>query len=254
MIFHFTGSLTGVAYIFLSFAMGFLALRFYQYQKQRKDTVSKCFFYFALSFFAFALVKAITGLFFANGLNVLMISSFFSSFLEGLAAAIVAYLIIKIKFPKVSPWLGFWIIFLLGITTLIMNIIVRPSVPHIDQSGAISWSLTQGIIPIIYYILRMAIILVSFVPLIFILIQQASSTANREAKYRAIGLAIVAFLGIIIGLIDFVFVKVFGVNAISRDITMGILSILLFFVVFFTQKPPSAEKNNIRPGDSPWKF
>ncbi|GAH43518.1 unnamed protein product [marine sediment metagenome] len=99
-------SFTGVAYLLLFFALGFLTYRFFQYWQKSKDTTPKLFLYLTISLTLFALVRTISGLFFANNTQILIKSTILVSFIEGLAAAIVAYLIIHLKFPKISPWLG----------------------------------------------------------------------------------------------------------------------------------------------------
>ncbi len=51
-------SFTGVTYLFLFFAIGYLANRFFGYQQRIKDTASKIFFYFTLPLVFFAFFKA----------------------------------------------------------------------------------------------------------------------------------------------------------------------------------------------------
>jgi hypothetical protein len=237
MTFSLALSSSAIAYFLLSLVLGFLTFRFRQYLKQRKDIVSRGFFYFSLVFFAFALVRMVTFSFAESlGLNFLVISASLSAFLQGLAAAIVVHMILTLKSARISPWFGFWTIFALGVATAAINIFLKPSLPHIASDGSVTWILTAGITPIIYYVLRMSIIFMAFIPLVTILLLQFKNTTDPFLRNRSFGLICVTVLAIIIGMIDFIFVKAFHVSGLTRDVVMGILSILLFVVTLLTQK------------------
>lgn len=236
-------SFTGFAYLLLFFALGFLTYRLFQYWQKSKDTTSKFFLYFAISLTLFALVRTISGLFFANNTQILIKSIIFVSFIEGLAAAIVAYLIIHLKFSKISPWLGFSVIFLLGLVATILTIIIAPQFkPFLESSGAINWGFLPLATNLHYFILRLGIILITFIPLIIILFQQFRTSDDFYIRIRSLGLSVLLFLGIVIGLLDFFLTELLNLEVIHRDIVACFLSIFLFVIIYLTQKPPVVEK------------
>ena len=239
--FNMVFSSTGIAYLSLLISMALLTYRFFIYWKEKKDVTSKFFIYFGICFTLFAFFKTITGLFFINNIQVLVASTVFASFIEGLAAAFVAYLIIYLKFPRFRPIIGFWVFFFLGLLATILTITLKPVSPSIEPTGAINWGFSFES-PILFYysLFRALIILITFIPLIFILFQQYLDTTDTLVKKRSFGLGLLLLVGIIIGFIDFLFIQIFHLDAISRDIAMIFLSTLLFVVIFLTQKPTSS--------------
>lgn len=231
-------SSTGIAYLFLFFSMGFLTYRFFLYWQERKDIVSKISTYFGICFTSLALFKAISGLFFINSHQILVASIIFATFIEGLAAALVFYLIIYLKFPKLSPPIAFWLFFFLGLLATIATVILKPASPFIEPSGAINWGIYLEYPAAFYYsIVRAIILFISFSFLIFIFWQQYSLSNDKFIKKRSLGLGLLLLAGIIIGFIDFLFIRIFNLDAVVRDITMILVSIFLFIIVFLTPKP-----------------
>jgi len=226
-------SFTGLAYLFSFFGLGLLSYRFFQYWKREKTTLSKLFLYFISIFEFFIFITAIAGLFFAKNIQILKVVVVSDIFLQGLASAIVGYLIIYLKFPKVSPWLGFWIIFLLGLATTVLTIII-PFEPSFDPSGAIDWDV--GKFPT--SILRTIIFLITFLPLVVIMFQQFITSKDFYIKTKALGLGLICLFGLIMGFLDFFLEKILKLGAISSDIAMGFLSVIVLILVFRTQKPP----------------
>jgi hypothetical protein len=238
-------SSTSIAYFLLSLALGFLTYRFFQYWIQNRTTTSKLFLFLALSFFLFALVRVISVLFFAYNLKVLNGSIVAVSFIEGLAASVVAYLIIHLKFPKISPWIGFIVIFLLGIWATILTAGTDYQ-PLVEENGAIDWGFSASEVGMLYLVIRFGIILITFVPIIIILLQQFLYSGEPIIRKRSLGLSVVLLLGIGLGFIDFVlnnFLKI-GV-ATYRDYTTIIISFFILLVTFLTQKPEESKQQNL---------
>lgn len=232
-----TISTTGIAYLFFFLALAFLAYRFFQYWRKNQDTTSKLFYFFSISIAVLAFIRMITGIFFAKNTQVLAISVILVSFSEVIMAAIVAYLIIYLKFPKISPWVGFIIIFILGSFVTYLTYTTLPERNLIlEPSGALNLSFKFGS-NFWYPILRLLVLSLSMIPMIVVFLQQYKSSNVFYIKTRTLGLSIALFLGLIIGLIDFIFISIFRLSALDRDITMSIISIILFFVIYFTQKP-----------------
>lgn len=234
-------SLTGIAYSILFISLGFLSLRFFQYWQQNKDFTSKLFLLVILPLTFFALVRAISVFFFAKNTAALVNSVILVSFLESLSAAVVAYLIIHLKFPKISPWLGFAVILFVGVIVTALTSSVQYH-PTLGENGVVDWGFPSRGASVVYPILRLMIILTTFVPLIVILFQQFRRSEEVFVKRRSLGFSLVLFLGITLGFIDFVLNNILGLEAaIYRDYTTIIIGFLIFLIVLFTQKPTSSK-------------
>ena len=229
---------TGVAYLALFIALGFLTFRFFQYWIVKRDTTSKLFFLFSFFLSLFALVRTISIWFFADNTQILVNSIVAVAFFESLAAAIIASLIIHLKFPKISPWIGFLVIFALGILITAMSTQISYD-PSVGKGGAIDWGFPGSKIGTIYSLLRMGLILVTFFPLIVIIFQQFKKATDPDFKRRSLGLVIALILGVGVGFIDFILNSLFNLDVIYRDYTIIILSFFIFLTIFFTQKPES---------------
>lgn len=238
MNFSFTISSTGIAYLLLFLSLAFLAYRFFQYWQKTKDTVSKTFLYFILSLTLYAFTRAISGLFFANNTDVLVFTITLVSFFQALVAATAVFIVFHLKFPKISPWLGFLLVSILGIVSVAITYLSSQSRDiSFGLFGSINWGLPSIGLP--YAFMRMLILAFAFIPLTVIAIQQGMAAREPYLKKRSYGLGLVLFLGIIIGLLDYFFIELLGFDAVSRDIVMVVVSIVLFFVILITQKPPS---------------
>jgi len=240
-----TYSLTGIAYLALFFALGFLTFRFFQYWKEKKDVTSKAFLFLGASFALFAFVRVVSVLFFAHNISALTHSIVAVAFIQSLAAAIVAYLIIHLKFPKVSPWLGFSVIMILGLIATILTVNIQYQ-PTLGEMGVFDWGFPSSGSGIPYSILRMAIILITFIPLIFILFQQFLHSGDNFIKRRSLGLSLVFLFAIVLGLIDFVLNNLLKLGvAVYRDYTTIFISFLIFLIILLTQKPRESENKTI---------
>ena len=155
-------SFTGFAYLILVFALGCLIYRFFQYYRKEKDIISKCFLYIAVLFEIFAFFNAIGGLFFANNLVFLETTIDIAVFVQALAFAVLAYLIIHLKFPRISPWLGFVPVLVLGLIVTGLNIIVSYH-PFLEPSGAINWGPSSA--PLTLSLLRTFLFFITFIPM-----------------------------------------------------------------------------------------
>lgn len=230
--------LTGIAYLILSSAVGFLTFRFFQYWRQKKDITSRQLFYFIFFLFLFSFYKAVAGLFFANNPQVLNSSMVFAVFAEGCAAAVVSYLLFhSLKFSKNVSRLAFGAIFVftLGLSWYTNNIVRQP---FVESAGSVNWGIPEQ--EFFYLFLRFLLLSAALVPLAFIVIKQYVKTDDQVIKSRAIGLGLAIIVGIAVGFIDFLMVNVLKMsNAFNRDIAISILGIILFIVSYLTQKSPS---------------
>ena len=130
-------SLTGAVYLFGFFALALLSFRLFQYRKREETTVSRLLFYFAGLLDLFFFVTALGSLFFAQNQEVLKGVVIIAAFLQGLAAAILGYLIVYLKIPRISPWFGFSAISVLALAAIAFTV-VTPFFPRLDRKDFFS--------------------------------------------------------------------------------------------------------------------
>lgn len=234
-------SITGIAYLTLFFALGYLIYRFFQYWKKEKDVAAKQSLYFVGLFELFVLLQTISGLFFADNPLFLGKTRGAGAFIQALAFAVMAYHIIYLKFPKISPWFGFVPILILGLIAAIFTITVIPFNPFLDLSGAINWGFPSGPFAVSVSALRLFLFFVTFIPLIIILFSQFKSTEDPYFKGKALGMGL-ALLFILVGAsFDFLFIGIFNLNPIWRDMVFIICS-AVFLVTLILTLPRSPSK------------
>ena len=234
-----TFSYTGLAYLLGFFAVGFLSYRFFQYWQKEKTVVSKFFFYFVATFTLFMLITAIGGLFFAENTQVLRWVVILAALVQSFGFAFVVYLIFYLKFPRISPWWGSAAVFLLGLATTFLTAIT-PFTPYLEASGGINWDI-QHSQPLVD-IFRFFLFLITFLPLIVILVQQVKVSVDPRIKARAFGLGLIMVFGVLIGLLDFLLETILKLGAISSDIAMSVLGVVVLILIIFTQRPPKKDK------------
>jgi len=230
-------STTGLAYLTLSVTLGYFIYRLFQYWRKEKDIISKLWLYTNILFLLFALSKVIVGLFFVENINFLKITVYLGAFFQGFALASMAYFVIYIKFyPRISPWLGFIPIFLLGIFNTILTSIT-PINPFIEPSGAINWGIPATSFSIT--IPRVFLYSIIFIPTIIILLQQFKGAKDIFTKRKIFGIILFLFFIIILISFDFVFTPILKLDPIWRDIGFAISSIILLITLILTQKSSS---------------
>jgi hypothetical protein len=226
-------SLTGLAYLFGFAALSLLAYRFLQHFLQERNPVSKFFFLFTAFLSLFMLCTALGGLFFAKNTLALKIVVVLAAFIQSFIFADLAYLLSFLKFPKASPWWAAGTVFLIGFLATILSATI-PFAPYLDSTGSIFWN-----IPAEISLIRTFLFLITFLPLIFVLAQQFSRSEDKIAKTRALGIILALGFGVITAFSDFILNGVLDLGAISSDIAMITLSVILFIVGIFTQKARS---------------
>ena len=226
-------SITGFAYLILVFTLGGMIYRFFQYWREKRDIISKCFLYVVVLFEIFAFSKAIGGLFFANNPVFLEITIDIAAFVQALAFAVLAYLFIQLKFPQISPWFGFIPVLVLGLIVTGLTIMTSHH-PFLEPSGAINWGFSSGSPTLL--IMRAFLFFINFIPLSIIFSQQLKTTKEPYVR-RKIFVMIIFFLFVfVVALLDFLFITIFRLEAIWRDITLIILSIILLFRLIIPPK------------------
>jgi len=224
-------SFTGIAYLTLFLALGFLTYRLFQYWKRERDLLSKLFLSFAALFSLFALIMTIGGLFLANNQTVLAGIINASAFIQALAFAAIAYFIIYVKFPKISPWWGFIPILILGLVAAVLTA-TTSFYPFLEESGAINWGVPSAIDTV--SILRFFLFFITFLPGVIIFFQQFKTSEDTYVKRKALGIALSLVFVILVTLLDFLLVNFFKLDPIWRDIGFIVIGITLFITLLST--------------------
>lgn len=234
-------SITGIAYLTLFFAVGYLIYRFFQYWKKEKDIASKQSLYFVSLFGLFALIMAIAGLFFADNSFVLEKKVEIGAFIQALAFAVIAYHIIYLKFPKISPWFGFIPILILGLIAAILTVTAIEFNPFLEPSGAINWGFSSDLITVSVSVLRLFLFLIVLIPLIIILFSQFKNSEDSHFKGKTLGMGL-ALLFIVVGAsLDFLLIGIFHLSAVWRDVALIICSVI-FLITLILSLPRSPSK------------
>ncbi len=232
-----TPTFAGISYLTAFFALGLLAFRFYQYWGKEKTIVAKIFFYMAADFALQMLICAVAGLFFTSNAIFLRWTVILTVSLQSFIFAIVGHMIGYIKFQKASPWLFSLPLLILGIFAVILTVIT-PFSPTLDKTGGINWDIQPA-----PNILRTFLFLITLIPLILVLLGQFKNAQNSIAKAKALGLIGIFTFVILTGFLDFFFVSVLGLGAIYSNMALGVVSILIFVIIFLTQRPPLENQN-----------
>ena len=220
-----TISFTGIAYGVAFLSLTFLLHRFYHYWQKDKTPVSGLFVYSVALFDLFFFIAAIGGIFFAQNQQVLKGVVAVSTFLQGLAAAIVAYMAVIIRFQRVPPWLVFVSILSIGIAATALIVIGRTN-PFLEPDGAINWDTGGSLTGTVANYLRSFTFFRAFIPTVIVLFRQSEFSKTLEARVRALGIGILFLIGLVVGLLDFNLERSLGLATISSDIAIILFSIV----------------------------
>jgi len=232
-----TISFTGIAHLLAFFAVIVLSHRLFQYWKKEKNIFSRIFFYFFFLFAIFMLITAIGGLFFADNAQALRWVIILTSFIQNIGLAAFAYLIVYLKLPRISPWIGAVLVFVLGMISTIW-IFLSDFTPYLTEAGGIDWDI-QNILGLNLF--RSFLFLITFLPLILILVGQIRASGDPVIKRKAFYFGIIIVFGGIVGLFDFILEPNLGLPSFSSDIAMAALSFFAFIFVIVTQKKVSED-------------
>jgi hypothetical protein len=230
-------SLTGLAFLSISLAFGFLDYRFWQYYKKERLTISKYFFYAFLILTISFLIPAFVGLFFASNQMMLKSAIILTTLLQNVFCAITFFIFLNyLTVKERDRQFIFWLLVLLGLVITAFTIFA-PNHPSF-QSGFINWDFNPAI-----GIVRGIFLFLAMVPLGIIFIKNGFSKeiSGKKARIKTIGLGALFLVGVIISPLDFFIEKVYSVDVMSSDISITITSIILFLLTILTQKSPSGE-------------
>ena len=229
-----TYSITGVAYLILLFVLGYLFYRLFHYWKKEKDAASKQALYIVAFFSLFVLNATISGLFFANNPIILERAARVSVFIQAFAFAAVAYHVIYLKFSKISPWVGFIPVFILGLIAAILSTFYLQLNPFLEASGSINWGSSSGSMAVPVLLLRVFISLVTLTPLTIIFLLQYKNLENHIVRRKSLGMGLVSLFILIGALLDFLFIRIFNLDPIWRDMVFIVCGAILLITLVLT--------------------
>jgi len=216
--------------------------RLFQYWKKEKDAASKQVLCFIGLFGLFVLLTLNAGLFFSENSCVLVKRSQIGAFIQAFAFAVMAYHIVYLKFPKISPWLGFFPVLGLGLAVAILNMTFLQISPFLEPSGAINWGVPfDSSLAVFISLLRFFLFLITFVPLVVILFSQFKKSTDYYLKGKSLGLGLTLLLVLVGASFDFLFISVFRLDAVWRDIAFIVCSLILLVTLTFTLPRPSSK-------------
>lgn len=227
-------SFTGIAYAVAFLGLAVLLHRFYHYWHKQKTLSSGLFVYSIACFDLFFFITAIGGIFFAKDPQFLKMVVVIAAFLQGLAAAFLAYMIIYIKSLRVSPLFGFISVLIIGVIATVLTII-GSTYPFLEKSGAINWDINSPLIKLANNIRSLTFFAI-FIPTIIVLFYQSRLSKIFEEKVRAIGIGLLFLMGFMTGLFDFTLEPYFKINPISSDIALiffSVISAIVFLAISF---------------------
>jgi hypothetical protein len=242
-----TYSITALAYLSLLVSISYFSFRLFSYWQKEKNIVSKLWFIFTFIFCFFPLVKLIGVLFFAQSPVALERTIDIGGFIQALALAVAAYLVVFVRFPNISPWYGFSSVFLLGIISAVFTVLVKFQ-PFIEPSGAINWGYSNDFYMMAVSVSRTVMYLITFLPLIIISLQQFRKAQDFYAKRKALGIALTLCFLVFVAFVDFFVGRIFAKEGpFLRDLGYIIASAVLIITLAINQsmgKKDSLNGNN----------
>lgn len=223
-------SITGFAYLLISFGLGIFAYRCFEISRQKEgNQLAKLFAYFFLIFSLVSFVFGITSIF-DNILHIAKIMSLLKDILFTLGCSVLGYLIIYFKFPRINPWLGFSPVFLMGVLLFLIDLLWGN--PYITLRGEIVWGL-----PLIGYFLSFFLFLFTFFPMSFILFKQSKTSKDDFLKTKSFLFSLVALGGFIVALVELFLEPLFNLEkTMLNETILMVLNIILFTFLITSQK------------------
>ena len=234
-------SITGIVYFPIAFALMFVSYRFYNAWKEDGKTEEKILFLTFLFFGIVSFCGAFAGTIFtenSSGIKwMLILSSFFLTF----ANSLLVYLFIFSYFRKISPYWGFWFVFVTGMLLSIITIF-SPIHPYLEKTGGIYWGM-----PAYINIGRFLIYLVGVGPLTVLYYRRFISENDSVKKNEALFLMLIFSLILLVVLVDFIVEPFSGIQALFSEIVLLFLSIVGMILYFYlNEKEVTAKEKRFK--------
>ncbi|OQX71114.1 MAG: hypothetical protein B6D62_02675 [Candidatus Cloacimonas sp. 4484_275] len=229
-------SFTGIVYFPTSFAILFIVYRFYLSWRESGKHDSFVFF---LTFLSLALVSfcgAFAGTIFAHDSFGIKIMLIVSSFLLSFANALFAYLFIYYSNKKISPYYGFWLVFILGIALSVVTIF-SPVSPTLEKSGGIYWGL-----PLYLYFWRFLVYFLGSAPLAIVFFKKYRTEKDGYEKNKDLFFILVLFFILLVVFVDFIVEPLTGIHALISEVVLLILAVIGMVLYFYLSEKEVATK------------
>ncbi|OGZ18909.1 MAG: hypothetical protein A2175_02110 [Candidatus Nealsonbacteria bacterium RBG_13_42_11] len=240
-------SYTGIIYIFSAIVFGFGSYKFYKVWQKQRNFVSKIFAYlFGSIAIAFLIDGFFGGMFFLESpeiMNWIMILGFLTF---GISLSILGYLAVYLKFPKISPKIGFFTMLFYSIGIGILNIFY-PTHVFLEPTKFINWEFHPlvGILRSLSFVIPSIFLTIAF-------FHQARITVDRRIKTRAIGFGMAFLLVIITSGSDMISAGFIKPDPMIADVGLAVASLILLLVFILVPtigEVPYKEKYEISDND-----
>lgn len=219
---------SGLTQTFGALVFLYLAYRFFRIYQIEKYSIAK---FFSYTFFIFSLIYFILGipsLFFIEDQAVWSMVVIFTLALQVLGGATLGYIFFYIKFPRISPKWGFFLVLIIEMV-LIAPSLINPPVYFFEPNGVLNWEVEP-----LSSILRCLGILFFTIPIGMLYLGEAKKAKKRQIKIRAYGLGL-GFLGFTITyFLDFILLGIFRIDPKWSDILLGSGFLILLLMILFS--------------------
>lgn len=237
-----TFSFTGLAWLFVSSAMGFFAYRTFKYWQKTRDNISKIFFYSSVFFILFTTPMSIIGLLFADSSQMIVKLMFVTPLIQGFGSFFALCVVIHRIFSEATRKLVFltvfsFLIFLfLGGFASYLAVTTAQIRPFVDNFWSINWGVPPDV-NILLPVSRLSSFLIGLVPLTIMLITEYIRAEDVYIKTRLRGFIFFYSLVIIMIFLEFVFFKLKS-GPMLRDVI--VITASIFFFISILQSPKSS--------------
>nr|NQU91695.1 PAS domain S-box protein [Bacteroidota bacterium] len=212
---------TGIVYIPISIILGFIAYRYYRIRGN--NTLFWLLFYEFSLLTVVSMCGALSGTVFTSSSNGIVAMLVLSSFALSFSNAVLGYLFFTETKIRISPWVGFIVILMVGLVTTGLTITEQIK-PLIEATGGINWGLPGYI-----YTLRAIVYFLGVLPILMLFWQRFIRSENMDEKRHYLFLSLMFLFILLIVIVDFILEPLLNSPALLSE-----LAILLFAVISFT--------------------
>jgi PAS domain S-box-containing protein len=219
-------SFTGVVYFPFGAALGIIAARYFIDWRVTRSRDDLCYFhnFLWLALVCWSATLAGTVLSDPEGIRLIVV---LSTPLLTVSNACLAYIFVRHRFPRVSPWSGFALVASLGLLTTIWAALSNLQ-PALEPSGGVNWGMTM---PVAY--LRSTVYLLGMGPLTLHLVGELRRSEDRALITRNLFLVVFFCLSLALVVFDFIIEPITGIKALYSEVVILILAVLGGIIYFY---------------------
>lgn len=218
-------SITGIVDLFVALSLAVLSLRLFHGWQESRTLLVKFLFSLSVTYVIFFASVAVGGIFYAQYGQALLIIDIIGAFTQAIGGVLGGYFMAYLLLPKILPWFGALPMVALGLLATWLTATL-PTQPFVEGAfNAINWNYQWNeAIP------RLLVLLITFLPLLFLFVKSLLQVATPQEKLKALGIGAIFFMGSVSALFDFVIERQFGLPAISGDFVLAAVAVLTFGV------------------------